>query len=45
VNEQEDPYWARSNEDPLYVMEKHFKENAIRDLGRNILAAFKKELI
>jgi len=45
VNEQEDPYLAHSSEDPLFVMEKYFKEDTIRELSRDILAAFKKELI
>lgn len=44
VNEQEDPYLTRSNEDPLYVMEKYFGEDTIRQLAGDILAAFKKEL-
>jgi TPP-dependent pyruvate/acetoin dehydrogenase alpha subunit len=44
VNEQEDPYLTRTNEDPLYVMEKYFGEEMIRSLASDTLAAFKKEL-
>ncbi len=44
VNEQEDPYLARSSEDPLFVLEKYFGEETIRKLAGNTLALLKKEL-
>ena len=45
VNEQEDPYLARSSEDPLYVIEQYFGEEMIRQVARDTLAALKKELV
>jgi len=44
VNEQEDPYLARSGEDPLFVVEKYFGEDMIRKLASETLSAFKKDL-
>jgi TPP-dependent pyruvate/acetoin dehydrogenase alpha subunit len=45
VNEQEDPYLVQSSEDPLFVMEKYFTQDKIRQLAAEILATFKKELV
>lgn len=45
VNEQEDPYLTHSQEDPLHVMEKYFKEDTIKGLARDTLAALKRELL
>jgi pyruvate dehydrogenase E1 component alpha subunit len=44
VNEQEDPYLARTSDDPLFMMEKYFAENMIRQIAGETLAGLKKEL-
>lgn len=44
VTEQENPYLIRSSEDPVFVMEKYFKEDSIVKFGKDVLTVLKKEL-
>jgi len=44
ITKQDGPYVARSNEDPVFVMENYFKEDEIVQFGKDVLAAFEKEI-
>lgn len=45
IHEKQDPYLARSHDDPLYVMEQYFGEDKIKQLALEILSTFNKELM